>query len=89
MVTPENERAEEWSQFDWTTLEISKHYRIPILKIEEIIKDIAENMRDNILGDDVREEQENLAEYLKLKGEVRPLDETMKVLYRVMKWRLN
>lgn len=45
-------------------------------------------MHDDILGDDVREEMDNLIEYLD-KKESRPIDETMKVLYRVMKWRLN
>lgn len=56
MTTPEDERKKPESQYDWAASKISEHYRIPILKVEDIIKEAAESIQDDILGDDVREE---------------------------------
>lgn len=53
-----------------------------IEKSEELIQD------DDLLRSDVKEEYENLMEYLE-KGETKPIDETMKVFYRLLKWRLS
>jgi len=65
---------------------IAKHYNIPVIQIQDIIRD-AENIEGE-LGQDFKEEKEKIIEYLKENKET-PLNETMKVLYRLVRWRLR
>lgn len=88
MHTPNGERTLATSKFDWAAKQISKHYRIPIIKLREVLADAKENLRDGVLGDDLREEYEKIIAYLD-EGKPRKLDETLKVLYRVVRWRLG
>ncbi|KAL4510745.1 hypothetical protein ABPG72_004899 [Tetrahymena utriculariae] len=88
MFTPENERQD--LRFDQCVEEISQHYRIPVIKIREVIEWVKENIskEQDILGEDLREEYAKIIEYLDSK-QPRKLDETLKVLYRVIRWRLS
>ena len=65
---------------------IAKHYNIPVIQIQDIIRD-AENIEGE-LGQDFKEEKEKIIDYLKENKET-PLNETMKVFYRLVRWRLR
>ena len=44
MRTPDDERNQSDSKYDKIAEEISEHYRIPILKVRDIIKEISETV---------------------------------------------
>ncbi|EGR29553.1 hypothetical protein IMG5_153240 [Ichthyophthirius multifiliis] len=87
--TPSNERIDKNSKFDWAIKEVSEHYRIPIIKVHDIINELEQKTEiDDTLYSDIKEEAQNIRDYLNNPKEQK-LNETLKVLYRAVKWRLN
>lgn len=67
--------------------EIAQHYKIPILSINNILQRALQEA-DSELIRDLEEEIENIQVYLDL-NKAENLNETLKVLYRTVKWRLG
>ena len=67
--------------------EIAEHYKIPILSINTILQKALKE-GDSELIRDLEEEIENIQIYLD-SNKAESLNETLKVLYRAVKWRLG
>lgn len=65
---------------------LAKHYNIPHIKIRNLLLD-ASNMEGE-LGDHFRIEKDKIWDYFRERKE-RPLDEALKVFYRLIRWRLT
>lgn len=64
------------------------YYRIPVLNIKTILQN-AKEFGDDELATDLREEWATITSYLSETAAVNGLDETMKVFYRAVRWRLS
>lgn len=64
------------------------YYRIPVLNIKNILQN-AKEFGDDELVADLREEWAVINNYLSGNAAVNGLDETMKVFYRAVRWRIS
>ena len=67
---------------------LAELYNIPFFTIENILEDLKKEDETLDLVKDLGEEIEAIEEYIK-NGEFLPLNESTKVLYRAIKWRLS
>jgi adenylate kinase len=82
-----SEGAQKKKNFSGVIDDIAEHYKIPILNIKNILQKALQEAEADLIVD-LKEEIENIQNYLS-SDKPESLNETLKVLYRTVKWRLS